>query len=736
MRAEESQIIRRVAEERQVEVVLLDHLIRIERSPIGRHGRRGINTRVARVLDEAGAGRMPPAAERSSETPALDDISLARLSLRNFLQFRNADLRPDTTASRPLCLVSGHNGYGKTSIVSAIHWALHGTLPTWCNQDPGRLVHSSVSEPRAKVEVEIELSSVFDGPIIVRRFVEYRRRQKGWAIEDHGEVVVSLPVSKKTHRSDDAEEWLHSRFPPDMLSYFAFDAESAVVQKLSGQAGEQLPDIRHVVEAALDITPIRKMAARCRKRARGLNSELAEMGDDRGVAGIEAELESLASDIARMEKERSGLTQQLDAGARRLRELRSGWDQLVSAIDPERRSDHELLEREAETLAADLRQSEETLSQFCADGLPVLILAGAIEQLSAGGATRSDDWRGGVRHACERVGELAAAGAIPWSEEPMPTASSIGERLARLLQPHADPKNHSGRPSLPSRMVAGVRVRAETARRKLPVASLPHRVEELKKRRDAVRTQLRELAQPALPSGWKQDLDTRQQSLAEATADLDAVERKAQSLESDLQSAHDLRGALDQSLEESRQRDGARQELRQRVSLADRAGAALEEIAGQLLATRVAVLERAATTMLRRTAHKVELFEKLTIDPVTLRYAVLDATGRHVPPGRSTGERTILALCLVYGLQKTAGCRFPLVLEAPLKPLDPDHQEAVLRHFLTAYSGQTVLLVKPGEIPPAFLELCQNRIATTLRLIRPRNEVEWTRVEADRKGLR
>jgi hypothetical protein len=50
-------------------------------------------------------------------------------------------------------------------------------------------------------------------------------------------------------------------------------------------------------------------------------------------------------------------------------------------------------------------------------------------------------------------------------------------------------------------------------------------------------------------------------------------------------------------------------------------------------------------------------------------------------------------------------------MEAPLKPLDPEHQDRVVRELLVGRDHQTILLVKPGEIPASLAPLVETRVA-------------------------
>lgn len=114
----------------------------------------------------------------------------------------------------------------------------------------------------------------------------------------------------------------------------------------------------------------------------------------------------------------------------------------------------------------------------------------------------------------------------------------------------------------------------------------------------------------------------------------------------------------------------------------------------------------------------------MEFDPDTLRFRLLDHSGAPVPAGRSTGERAVLALSVVHGLQRASGRRLPLVIEAPLKPLDPEHTRRVVTNVFADHDGQTILLVKPGEVQPPLMEKLEFRVGQRFELVRPDSAVE------------
>ena len=99
LRAQERRLAVDVAHGQGVPPALLLELLRLERSPTGPKGPRGINTRVAGLLEMAAGGKGQAAllAATPDGTAAVSAgggelVALHELELTNFLQFRSATL--------------------------------------------------------------------------------------------------------------------------------------------------------------------------------------------------------------------------------------------------------------------------------------------------------------------------------------------------------------------------------------------------------------------------------------------------------------------------------------------------------------------------------------------------------------------------------------------------------------------------------------------------------------------
>lgn len=70
-----------------------------------------------------------------------------------------------------------------------------------------------------------------------------------------------------------------------------------------------------------------------------------------------------------------------------------------------------------------------------------------------------------------------------------------------------------------------------------------------------------------------------------------------------------------------------------------------------------------------------------------------------------------------------------------MKGLDAMHQDKVIRQFLLQYRGQTILLVKPGEIPDSAASLVRVQVGERFCLSRPVEGRDISRIDRGDRAL-
>ncbi len=683
---------------------LLPLLLRMERSQVGRFGRGGINVKVQECVERAAEGQGPPDGPVEDEDDGQGDIELTSVRLWSFRQFPATELRFRRTPSRPVVVVEASNGYGKSHLVEAVRFALSKQRPAGL----GPLLHAHTQDERPKLGVEVQLQHPYLGDVTVRRQATFRRRADGGFEPRRGGLTLTIEVAGAEPLHDqEAEDWLEARIPTEVLDYFVFDAESRVVQQLSGQAGEKLPDVRKQVEAAIGVAPVRRAGWRCHELSREYERRL-DAGGTRPVATVTDELKRAREAQVAMSKRLA----QLDT-------TRVDHEKAVERLDAKLRdapaptTDWAALEREVLRLEAALGQAESRARAALAGDLPLALLAPLL--LPAASHGLDGQALTAARGALERVAEAIVAGRLSWA-----SATDRDTVLADLGRAAELPEEAAA--------ASDLRARIEQAQRLVPDAG------ELALLRDGP-AQLAALAERLAGRPARADDEAFRRAVAEATQQRDAVRAELGRLHQEIGatrshlaevSAHIE--SLDAQLAAARTGEERRTRVTACLEVARTAARAFDAARDELVRGRVGVFEQAATRSLRSLVHKGDLYDRIEVDPETLRYRIVDEHGRAVPPDRSTGERTVLALALVTGLRRASGIRFPLFVEAPLKTLDPVHHELVLREFLCRFEGQTVLLVKPGELDMASQPLVRARVGQLFRIERAHDGQEVSNV--------
>ena len=672
---------------------LLVWLVALERRRAGRFGHGGINTKFAEALENAAEGTYPSdmdASARRAAPPAAPEVQLRRLELKNFRQFPAAAIDFTETPGRPICVVEGDNGFGKSNLVEAIRWVLVDY------REPSRnavsLLHQHQDGDKAEVRVRVHLE--VDGEAVeVWRTLAFVRRAAGFAPQGPATLTIRWKGAPEPLQDRDAEDWLSRRLPPEVLSYFIFDAESTVVAQLSGQAGERLPEVRTQVEAALGAQPVRDAAARCHDQARVWKKELLAIQGSHDAAGDRPVARPEDLDAPRRAEREA--TDEAARWMRRIQEisvLLGNVERSSGAREATQRERRRVLEREA-------ARARDALRAGLAGDIALAIVCSTLPHAGTASGKRPSEALAEAVHLFARAVE---AGAFPWAR-PEPAPRVRADLLSHLgFAVEDDPK-------------VALALRAASARDRLTGAGA-----------DRLATMRRDLAAlgPDLPEAEGDGVAERAASAlrveseqlvvahGNAVAAAGSARARAAEIERSIRESEIVNRAAQRSRKE-------REALARRIEVAHGAAQALDEAADRIRDEGLVALERSASRVLSKTTNKPELFAGIRFEKDTLRYRVIDPDGHPVPPDPSTGERTVLALALVSGLQRASGLRFPLIMEALFKPLGPIHQDNVARVLLAERTEQTVLLLKPGELPPSLEHLVLTRVGQRLTIVRP-----------------
>ena len=668
----------------------------------------------------------PKAAE--SAVSASYSVQLRSIKLRNWKVFKRAQFDfPNLATGRPVVLIGGKNGYGKTSLLEAILYGLYGqralldvdralradgtqsgsARATHYRKIIDRAFHEPArarGEEVASVHLSFETSN---GPLEVERRWYFRA---GGHSSDDDEVLtlwagesrdlVSPPEGEDPHLY--YQEEITRRFmPASVAPFFLFDGEQ--VKRL---AERQLEDqVRLGVESVLGLHAWRDTVADLRDYARDRGRGGVQAEDharlNAAAGAFQAEEAATSEAMADIETQLVSLRIRRDNLLEKLGELGGGTFASMQELHERRHRVGQDLARHRAELALATGQSlplaligenllarlAKTLQAEQAHNVPVdglktetlEALLSAIDDVEPDlQALDREALQARVRRGWARLGEQIAEGDT--------RHHYLDGRLRQRVMERVGSRN-TGVSHVQNQLASMLRQQAAYEEVETTIR--------LRGAHDRSHLELRE-------------------DLKAITDQIDDLEQQRRTLDQTLGRLKNQGLQIAERLEARRKGRRINEPSQRRAEAALQAAQRLEKVIQQIAPICFESFAEAVSRAYRAFAHKT-VVDHVTIDP----QGAVSLINRHDRVVRdfdlSAGENQVFAMALIAAVADTARCPMPLVIDTPLGRLDPDHRERVLE-FFTTQPRQTILLSQPDEISGRYLTQIKDRIAAQYRL--------------------
>jgi len=672
-----------------------------------------------------GEGQIGTTLSGGPPTDEPERIVLSKLTFKNWKVFGSAEFTfPAYEVDRPVVLIGGKNGYGKTSVLEGLLYGLfgrHATVDLASALSPGgasptaraaaykRTLEGALHRPaREQGAGVMSVRSEWltgEGELIVER--RWYFSDDGVLTDDDEGLNLWIGPDKEVLAVPEGEdpgvfyqdEIARRLMPPSLAAFVLFDGEQ-VRQFAQRDFADQ---VRVAVETVLGLTVWREAIADLRDYARD-----RAKGALRSEDGEQASVEKL-SELQGAER---GLLDAIDTVQAAAAPLRARRDDVLASLGSLTVRTYatmsELLERR-QALAVQHQRTRHELALAASNELP-LRLVGETLRARLRASLEADRALDGLAGPWAEPSSLDRLLAALGDELPSKDQAVLEGALRRAWATLADPRNagearRHAYVSGPTREAALARLNSAAHGSVAGLADLAQSLEaEQTEIDDAITT-----------------LEARDQASASHRQELEAVTR-------DLEIMDEQRRTLDQALGriQSQLKDlGDTMEARLVARMSDaqqigRRRAALDVAqAGEALIEALKphcfeAVGAAVTDAYAALAHK-GLVSRITIDPEG-RVVLVDGRGIDVRAiEASAGESQIFAMALMAAVAQLAGRRLPSIIDTPLGRLDPDHRARVLA-FFTTRDVQTILLSQPDEVNRHYLALIEDRVAARFHL--------------------
>jgi DNA sulfur modification protein DndD len=618
------------------------------------------------------------------------------LVLENFGSYlgkNTLNLLPDSAAeSRPIILIGGMNGGGKTTIMDAMRLALYGAraqCSTRGNLSYGDFLHQCVSRQTPlteKARIELAFQVAEEGELQEIRIVRYWERNPKEGKDTLG-ILVNDWADKTLLNTWD--EYIENLLPLGISNLFLFDGEQ--VKELAEQETPPV-GVFDAIQSLLGLELAERLATDLdvlvtRKRKDNATGKQLEAIDE-----IELRLEQQQVELSELT---AGL-EQLDAKlAVAIEQEQQAFDKFVLEGGKIAAQGKEL-DLAATAIKTQIDRQRQELVDLAAGNLPLGLIAPLLTQIRMQGEIeiRHQQGKAALDLLVDRDRRL-----LEFLQQQQLLSTQITD-----IQAFLDRENQSlvQEAKLENSVYLGVDAEAINQLDLLLKSELDRdldRANNLQIQVTKLEAELdfldRQIAEAASPEEYLR-LKTQETTARELVSQL-----RADKINSDRQSTE-----LDRVITRTKQELATYTEKniqlkndRHIIDSIAKVKATLQIFKAKLTLKKINKLENEVTECFRYLLHKSELVRRVTIDSTTFTLSLHDSDGKLLPKHRlSAGEKQLLAIALLWGLARVSGRQLPIAIDTPLGRLDSSHRTNLIERYFPAASEQVILLSTDTEI--------------------------------------
>lgn len=616
------------------------------------------------------------------------------------------------SSSKPIILLGGLNGGGKTTFLDALQLCLFGPHAKISNRGSlaygeylRRSIHRSAEVPEASIKVSF--SHTTEG------CKDCYQLLRSWQLEN-GSCKDILKVWKNGALDMTlAENWstqVEDFIPPNIAHLFLFDGEQIEgyasyehSSQLIGSAIQNLLGLDIVDQLEKDLLVYER-----RKRSEKKNDEALAV-----IKEVELELEKLRNRAQELSQERASIqTHGVDRIQRAVMKVEDEYRRIGGYLYDQR---VELEEKICDAEKA-VRESASKQRDAAAGILPLVIVRALLESAD-------------FRDRLEEEGRLAREVADVLQARDRETlktlrTQSVGEEVVEVIKNYFR-KDRAKRQILGKRRaVLDLSSEARSDLHALLRNDLDYSAEKAIRQVERHR-ECEEKAEQALiefegipDAGAIEEVSLRRDKLSK---ELDEYKRKHAVLSTEIERVYREIERKGQSLErlyESEAKAMTEHDDQARILRhASKVRGTVRKFRNAVVERHVQRIEQLVLESYQQLLRKSSLVTQLVIDPEDFTITLYGSDRQVLTAERlSAGERQLLGIALLWGLARVSGRPLPTAIDTPLGRLDASHRMHLVERYFPFASHQVLLLSTDEEIAGDYLERLKPWIGKTYYL--------------------
>ena len=623
-------------------------------------------------------------------------MKISRLKLHNFGVYAS-DNEFVFRSDKPVVLIGGMNGRGKTTFLEAVLLALYGknsfAYLESTYKSYGRYLNAHVNRADQSMQTYVELEFDLDeSNYIVRR--AWRGDQK----RTDENITVFKDGEKNNFLTQNWAMFIENVLPSGLSNFFFFDGEK-IASIAEDDTSEQM---KESIKSMLGISKLDHLENDLNRIIKQRGKETTSDKDMKQLESLKEKRNEARKSLEELDHDISDTRDRIEKTTKKLEELENQYIAVGGDIIKNRQE----LYTKRLSLKTQEQQNAYKLVEAAASDLPLLMVSDLLKN-AAKEAEKENNQRH-LRQTINKVGQMYSQ---------YDAKSDDIEKFLDYLESSVDTSNCKPIYNLSDASLIHLKNllemqiitdKAETQ------AALKQKSMIIKKLNEIDSYLSVEINEKEINEIYAKIKDTEQTKRA-LELQLEKVlasrsSKNGEALHSNTEFSKFVESILDK-LEMNDDADRIMKYANQAIKIIQVYKVRLQEL-------KLGRLAQTMTNCYKRLANKKNMIQEISMNTTTLDLIYYNAEGEMVDKSSlSAGEKQLMVVSLLWSLAICSKKKLPVIIDTPLARLDSDHRSSLVTSYFPNASEQTIILSTDSEIDKHYYDMMADYIGDEYTLL-------------------
>lgn len=626
-----------------------------------------------------------------------------RLTMHNFGVYAGTNIF-EFTHKKPIVLIGGMNGRGKTTFLEAILLSLYGANSTAYkeskynsyNQYLRSYVNRSHWSQSSYVELEFVLNESTNDTYVVRREWDALSKitKEKICVQQNG--IYSEFLTKNWAM------FVESILPSALSSFYFFDGEK-IAELAVAKTDVQM---KESIRSMLGITILEVLKKDLGRTIRRINKKGKSNEPSSKLDGLREERDQAISKLEQIDESVRLVAEKVETIQDELEELHKRYELQGGAVLEQRQK---LIQKRA-AIQTEITQNAESLIGMAATELPMVLVRDLISQIKLQAEDEHNDFI--MQQALEQMDAYLSDFA---GEHPDSTGASRAfvDFVRKQIEKNA------------THQIYEMSDHALFQINELVESTLQESIDHtktvfsnkiaLKRQLDEVDSYLTlDINENELSAIYDQ-IKTNEAKLIEAQVELNQLQQERSSVNAVVIAKT---AEYNRDVETYLQKIELQEDSDRLLKYSNMALRMVDAYALELQKRKTGTLGKTITECYKKLANKKNLIQEIVMDAETLDLQYLDEKGDTVSKeSLSAGEKQLMVIAILWALALCSKKKLPVIIDTPLSRLDSQHRASIISTYFPNASDQTIILSTDTEIDHNYYDMMKESVGDEFTLI-------------------